>query len=209
MRADQLALLAAAPACPLSSKTSTRMPSARAWISPRHTGPIGLPPTKQPTMSVPPEIDARCTSRLMLLVDEVEALGRERRSGGRDRADRVEPMRVDRREAGLGDGVDELRGGAEQRHPGLVGEVEQRVAVGMERRAVVEQQRRLRRERRDQPVPHHPAAGREVEHPVARRGCRSGADAPSGAGSACRRRRARCTWGRRSCPTRTGCRADD
>ena len=63
--------------------------------------------------------------------------------------------------------VDELRRRAEQRHAGRVGEVEQHVAVGMERRAVVEQQRRLRRERRDQPVPHHPAAGREVEDAIA------------------------------------------
>ena len=37
----------------------------------------------------------------------------------------------------------------------------------MERRAVVEHERGLRRERRDQPVPHHPAAGREVEDAVA------------------------------------------
>ena len=44
------------------------------------------------------------------------------------------------------------------------GEVEQDVAVGMERRAVIEQQRRARGQRRDQPVPHHPAAGGEVEH---------------------------------------------
>ena len=33
-----------------------------AWISPRHTGPIGLPSTKHDTMSVPPEIEDRHTS---------------------------------------------------------------------------------------------------------------------------------------------------
>ena len=38
----------------------------------------------------------------------------------------------------------------------------------MKGRAVVEQQRRAGRERRDQPVPHHPAAGREVEDAIAR-----------------------------------------
>ena len=37
----------------------------------------------------------------------------------------------------------------------------------MERRAVVEHERRLRRERGDEPVPHHPAARREVEDAVA------------------------------------------
>ena len=48
-----------------------------------------------------------------------------------------------------------------------LGIVEQHVAVGMERRAVVEQQRRAAGEPGDQPVPHHPAAGGEVEEPVA------------------------------------------
>ena len=37
----------------------------------------------------------------------------------------------------------------------------------MEGRAVVEQQRRARGQARDQPVPHHPAAGGEIEQPVA------------------------------------------
>src|SRR5438552_16863696 len=44
---------------PCSSNTSTARPRPRAWISPRHTGPIGLPSTKQEMISVPPEIDAR------------------------------------------------------------------------------------------------------------------------------------------------------
>ena len=48
---------------PCSSKTSTAMPRPLAWISPRHTGPAGLPSTKQETMSVPPEMDERQTSR--------------------------------------------------------------------------------------------------------------------------------------------------
>src|SRR5687768_16748586 len=47
---------------PLSSKTSTANPSPLAWISPRQTGPIGLPSTKHDTMSVPPEIEERHTS---------------------------------------------------------------------------------------------------------------------------------------------------
>src|SRR3972149_2775575 len=47
---------------PTSSNTSTRMPSAMHWISPRHTGRMGLPLTKQPAMSVPPDIEDRQTS---------------------------------------------------------------------------------------------------------------------------------------------------
>jgi len=38
------------------------MPRPRFWISPRQTGSVGTPSTKQETMSVPPEIEARCTS---------------------------------------------------------------------------------------------------------------------------------------------------
>ena len=61
----------------------------------------------------------------------------------------------------------------------------------------------------DQPVPHHPAAGGEVEQPVAAAEVAYAADAPSGAAAACRRRRARCISARPSCPRNTGCRADD
>src|SRR5882672_2098281 len=50
---------------PLSSNTSTFSPSARHWISPRHTGRMGLPSTKQPQISVPPEIEDRHTSLLI------------------------------------------------------------------------------------------------------------------------------------------------
>ncbi len=50
---------------PASSKTSTFMPSPRLWISPRQTGRMGQPPTKQETMSVPPEIDERQRSLLI------------------------------------------------------------------------------------------------------------------------------------------------
>ena len=49
-----------------------------------------------------------------------------------------------------------------------LGVVEEDVAAADEGRAVVEQQRRAGGEARDKPVPHHPAAGSEVEQPVAR-----------------------------------------
>ncbi len=48
-----------------------------------------------------------------------------------------------------------------------LGVVPQHVAGRVERRAVVEQQRRPARQTRDQPVPHHPAERREVEDAVA------------------------------------------
>ena len=48
---------------PASSNTSTFMPRPAHWISPRQTGSVGQPPTKHETMSVPPEMDDRQTSR--------------------------------------------------------------------------------------------------------------------------------------------------
>ena len=55
--ANRAALLVVTPASPC------RVPAD--WISPRYTGSQGLPRQKQEMMSVPPEIDARWTSRLM------------------------------------------------------------------------------------------------------------------------------------------------
>ena len=55
-------------------------------------------------------------------------------------------MRLAWVQSGLGDRVDVLRGRAEQRHPRFVGEGEQRIAVGMERRSVVEKDRGAGRE---------------------------------------------------------------
>ena len=50
---------------PSPSTTSTARPSAGTWISPACTGNIGLPITRQPQRSVPPEIDARWRSDLI------------------------------------------------------------------------------------------------------------------------------------------------
>ena len=47
---------------PSGSRTSTARPRPGPWISPRQTGRVGSPSTKQDRMSVPPEIDARCRS---------------------------------------------------------------------------------------------------------------------------------------------------
>ena len=56
----------ATTALPSSFQTSTLMPRPRLWISPRQTGPMGLPSTKQEMMSVPPEMEERQTSFLIL-----------------------------------------------------------------------------------------------------------------------------------------------
>ena len=47
------------------------------------------------------------------------------------------------------------------------GVVEEHCAAASKRRAVVEQQGGAAGQAGDQPVPHHPAAGREVEQPIA------------------------------------------
>ena len=77
-------------------------------------------------------------------------------------------MRFPRLQAGLAARVDEFRRGAEQGDLRVVGIVEQRVAVRIEGRAVVEHDRRFGGQRADNPVPHHPAAGGEPEDPVSR-----------------------------------------
>ena len=77
-------------------------------------------------------------------------------------------MRLPRPEALLPERVDELRGHAELGHAHLVRVVEQDVRPGMEGRAVVEDGCRLARQRRRQPVPHHPPACGVVEGAVAR-----------------------------------------
>ena len=61
-----------------------------------------------------------------------------------------------------------FRRGAEEVHLLLDRVVEQRRGRGVEWGAVVEQERCVRGETGDQPVPHHPAAGGEVEEPFAR-----------------------------------------
>ncbi len=101
------------------------------------------------------------------VVHDVEPFWHQRRSGRGDGPDGREVVAVDGAEAGLAQRLDELRRGAEQRDPRVVGQVEQPVAVGVERRAVVEDQGGAGGEARRQPVPHHPAGRREVEDPVA------------------------------------------
>ena len=171
--ADELALLAAHRLAVVVEDVDRHAEAAALDLAAPHRLRSGSPSTKQETMSVPPEIEARCTSlldrrRRRSRSSPATAASRSRRSCARvDRSCVSRGSRPALRTASMN-----LAEVPKMRHPLGLGEVEQHVAVGMERRAVVEQQRRAGREARDQPVPHHPAAGREVEEPVAARRCR-------------------------------------
>ena len=104
--------------------------------------------------------------RLDRAIDEIEALGRERRSRRRDRAER--------RQRCVSRGTSPPCATASMNFadvpnsvmPTRSASVEQPVRVRVKRRSVVQDDRRLRREHRHEPVPHHPAARREVEDAV-------------------------------------------
>ena len=102
-----------------------------------------------------------------VLVDPVEALGRERAAG---RAHRLEPAEVAPRpglDPGLHAGGDVGGAGAEHRHPGPLGEVPEDAHVGVAGAAVVEDDRGPGQQPGDEEVPHHPAGRREPEEAVA------------------------------------------
>ena len=148
-RADELALLAVAPSCPASSNTSTSRPRPGTGSRRATPGSIGLPSTKHETMSVPPEIDDEAHVALHVLGTRSRSLRARAASRSRGwRAARSRRCVSPGFTPGLGERVDELRGGAEVRHAFGVGVVEQDVAAADERRAVVEQERRVRGQRR-------------------------------------------------------------
>ena len=105
--------------------------------------------------------------RLDLAVDPLEAGPRERRSGREDGAQRREAVAPRRHQAGGAAAVDEARAGPEVCHLQAVDRVPQHVEGRMRGRPVVEHDGRAFRQRGDQPVPHHPAAGGEVEQAIA------------------------------------------
>ena len=61
---------------------------------------------------------------------------------------------------------DELRTGAKYRDAFLINRIKQHLALIRKGRAVIQHQRCTAGEARHQPVPHHPAAGGEVEERV-------------------------------------------
>ncbi len=65
-------------------------------------------------------------------------------------------------------GINVLGRSAEKRRPFRLDIVVENISRWIEGRSVVEQQSRLRRETRHQPVPHHPTTSREVEESIAR-----------------------------------------
>ena len=62
---------------------------------------------------------------------------------------------------------EKLRAGAKDADAFIVDQVDQAFRTRMERRTVVQHHRAAHRQGRDQPIPHHPAAGGVVEQPVA------------------------------------------
>ena len=101
-------------------------------------------------------------------IDEIEALRHQRRASGEDHAHGRKIMRLARLEARLLHRVDEFGRCAEDVDLFRVDIVEKHALVGCEGRAVEKAERRFRREAGDEPVPHHPAAGGEVEEALAR-----------------------------------------
>ncbi len=75
-------------------------------------------------------------------------------------------MALARTEPGVFQGRQVLGAGAEGVDALAVDQVQQTLRAGVKRRAVVEHQRGAHRQARDQPVPHHPAAGGVVEQAV-------------------------------------------
>mmetsp|Transcript_29869 Transcript_29869/g.44042 ORF Transcript_29869/g.44042 Transcript_29869/m.44042 type:complete len:203 (+) Transcript_29869:709-1317(+) len=75
--------------CESSFHASTAIPNAGTCISPAKTGTVGAPHMKQPSRSVPPVIEARCTSRFTWAWTQAACSGR--RGDPVDRSDRSAP----------------------------------------------------------------------------------------------------------------------
>ena len=102
-----------------------------------------------------------------LLVEPGVALGRERRPGLGDGADRREVEAAPRLEPVLAARHRERGAQPHERRAGLLGEPPLERDVGVAGVAVDQQDRRAEDEVRDERVPHHPRGRREPEHPVA------------------------------------------
>ena len=76
-------------------------------------------------------------------------------------------MTFTRLDAAAFQGREKFRAGAKDTDGLVVDQVDQALRVGMERRAVIQHHGAACRQRRHQPVPHHPAAGGVVEQAFA------------------------------------------
>ena len=104
--------------------------------------------------------------RFDLFVEEVVALVQQRRAGGVERAQGGQVVAVAGHGAGFFHRLHELGAGAEVGDLLRVDHIEQAGGVRVGRVAVVEHQGGAGLQAADQPVPHHPAAGGEVEQHV-------------------------------------------
>ena len=116
---------------------------------------------------MPPLVENSQVSRADVLVDPVEALGRERRAGRADSAEAAEVAARARLDAGLHAGGDVGGAGAEHRHPGPLGQIPEDAHVRVAGIAVVEDDCRPGQQPGDEEVPHHPAGRGEPEEAVA------------------------------------------
>jgi hypothetical protein len=127
---------------PSSSQTSTAMPSPAPGFR-RSTQVLSdMPSTKQPHDIGAAGDGGQVHIRLDAGIDEGKAFRRKRRTGRGNRAHSRKIVRSDRPQAALAQRVDEFRRGAEIGHLFGLRIVEQHVAVRIEGRAVVKQQRR-------------------------------------------------------------------
>ena len=154
---------------PSSSHTSTAIPSTGPWISPAHTGRVGSP-ADEAAAQVGAARDRREVDVGLHRVVHVRrspsatAASRSSRSCAASRGDGC------RRAAARPLATPSMNLAETPSSVTLVASATSNSAAGagMERAAVEQHDRRLRRQRRHEPVPHHPTAGREVEDAVAR-----------------------------------------
>ena len=102
-----------------------------------------------------------------LLVDVAVALGRERRAGRAEDADRAEVVLAPGLQAGLAAGHQEGRADAHERRARLLGEPPLPARVGPGRVAVEHDDRRAHQQAVDERVPHHPGRRREPQQAAA------------------------------------------
>ena len=100
-------------------------------------------------------------------VDIVETFGRQRRARRGEESHRAQIVSFSGLDAEFLRRAQEPGRNAKERCTLALGEVEERGAVAIHGEAVIEQDRRAARERRGEPVPHHPSGRGRIEHAIA------------------------------------------